>query len=136
MTGTKKITPPACALAQELETYAGQWSERTGIALETWALPAADVPERVTRGVLAVVHEALANVERHSGASSVSLAVTVGKSGLRMTISDNGAGYTSADPGSGFTAMRDAFAAIGGNLSIHSVPREGTTISGTVSDLR
>ncbi|MFC4014967.1 sensor histidine kinase [Nonomuraea purpurea] len=120
----------AGALAGELESCLARWSERTGITVETWALPAAGVPSRVSSGVLAVLGEALSNVERHSGARSVSVAVTVGGRGLRITVSDNGSGFAGGREGRGIAGMRAALAALGGHLSVNGVPGEGTTVSG------
>ncbi|WP_157244337.1 sensor histidine kinase [Nonomuraea typhae] len=120
------------SLAEELEGYLSEWGERTGITVETWALPSADVPPSIARGVLAAIQEALANVEQHSGARTVSIAVTAGKSGLRMTVSDDGEGFHAANAGRGITRMRARFAEIGGSLSINSVRGEGTTVTGVV----
>ncbi|MEV0592527.1 sensor histidine kinase [Nonomuraea cavernae] len=121
------------SLAEALETDLTEWSERTGIRVETWALPAAEVPSRIAQAVLSAIREALANVEAHSGAEMVSIAVTAGGGGLRMTVSDHGAGF---DPGRaaerGIARMRAAFADVGGSLSVNSVPGEGTTITGVV----
>jgi signal transduction histidine kinase len=119
-------------LAEALESYLADWSERTGIAVETWALPATDVPSRVSDSVMAVLCEALDNVERHSRARTVSIAVTSGKSGLRMTVSDNGRGFPVAEAARGIARMRAAFAEVGGSLSVNSVHGEGTTVSGVV----
>ncbi|WP_378787571.1 sensor histidine kinase [Nonomuraea fastidiosa] len=102
------------SLAEALESCLADWSERTGIRVETWALPATDVPSRVSSGVMTTLREALSNVERHSRARTVSIAVTVGKSGLRMTISDDGQGFDPATPGRGIARMRAAFAEAGG----------------------
>ncbi|MFI6387906.1 sensor histidine kinase [Nonomuraea sp. NPDC050547] len=120
------------SLAEELEGCLGDWGERTGITVETWALPTVEVPQPIARAVLAVVQEALANVERHSGARVVSVAVTAGKSGLRMTVSDDGDGFHAADVGRGITRMRAHFVEIGGSLSVSSVRGEGTTVTGVV----
>ncbi|MEO3789735.1 ATP-binding protein [Nonomuraea sp. B10E15] len=120
------------SLAEALEACLIEWSERTGIEVETWALPATDVPSRVTRGVMAAMGEALSNVERHSRAKTVSIAVTAGRSGLRMTVSDNGKGDPAPLTGRGIARMRAAFAEIGGSLSVNSVPGEGTTVTGVV----
>ncbi|GAA3553943.1 hypothetical protein GCM10022419_037890 [Nonomuraea rosea] len=124
------------SLAEALESYLAEWSERTGIVVETWALPATDVPSRVSNGVMAAMREALSNVELHSRARTVSIAVTVGKSGLRMTVSDNGQGFPVTGQGRGIARMRAAFAEIGGSLSVNSVHGEGTTISGVVPKQR
>lgn len=120
------------SLVEELESCLAEWSERTGIAVETWALPRTDVPSPVSGAVMTVLHEALSNVERHSGARTVSIAVTAGKKGLRMTVSDNGRGFLAAGPARGIARMRAAFAEIGGTLSVNSVLGQGTTVSGAV----
>ncbi|UBU16519.1 sensor histidine kinase [Nonomuraea gerenzanensis] len=120
------------SLAEALESYLAEWSERTGITVETWALPATDVPSRVSSGVMTTMREALSNVELHSRARTVSIAVTVGKSGLRMTVSDNGQGFPSVRAGRGIARMRAALAEVGGTLSVNSVQGEGTTVTGVV----
>jgi signal transduction histidine kinase len=122
------------SLAEALESHLAEWSERTGINVEVWALPATDVPSRIAAGVLTAVREALDNVEKHSGARVVSVAVTAGKRGLRMTVSDHGQGFAagSGGTGRGICRMRAAFAEIGGTLSVNSVRGEGTTVTGVV----
>ncbi|KAB8192642.1 hypothetical protein FH608_024425 [Nonomuraea phyllanthi] len=120
------------SLAEALESHLAEWSERTGIAVETWALPATDVPARVAGAVMAAMREALSNVELHSRARVVSIAVTTSTSGLRMTVSDNGQGCSLTSAGSGIARMRAAFAEIGGSLSVNSVLGEGTTVTGVV----
>ncbi|NUP65495.1 MAG: hypothetical protein HOV96_06745 [Nonomuraea sp.] len=130
MTGIMNETRPA--LAGELESLCARWSERTGIAVELWALPAGQVAEPLARGVLTVVREALANIERHSAATTASLAVTAGPTGVRLTVSDNGRGFATARPGGGTTRMRQAVTALGGRLSVHGVPGEGVTVTGVI----
>ncbi|MEU4403508.1 ATP-binding protein [Streptosporangium sp. NPDC023963] len=121
------------SLAQALEEHLTEWAERTGIAVEIWALPARDVPPGVARAVLAALGEALSNVERHSGARVVSVAVTFGRGGLRMTVSDNGIGFFGEAKGRGVAAMRTHFEQLGGSCSVNGVPGEGTTVTGVVS---
>ncbi|MEU8378672.1 ATP-binding protein [Streptosporangium sp. NPDC048865] len=120
------------SLAQALEEHLTEWAERTGIAVEIWALPALDVPSVTAGAVLTALGEALANVERHSGARVVSVAVTFGRAGLRMTVSDNGIGFFGEARGRGVTAMRACFERLGGTLSVNGVPGEGTTVTGAV----
>ncbi|WP_061294778.1 sensor histidine kinase [Herbidospora cretacea] len=119
-------------LKPALQEYLSDWSARTGIAVETWALPDAPLPSAVVRAVYAVVAEALTNVDRHSGARHVAIAVTVGATGLRMTISDEGVGFSEGTTGRGLAAMKANFVEIGGTLSINSVLGSGTTLSGVV----
>ncbi|MGW2217856.1 sensor histidine kinase, partial [Nonomuraea sp. NPDC001684] len=109
------------SLAEALEGLLAQWSERTGITVETWALPGTDVPSRVSGGVMETMREALSNVERHSRARTVAVAVTTGPSGLRLTVSDDGQGFAEGGAGRGIARMRAAFAELGGTLSVNGV---------------
>ncbi|MEV7009382.1 ATP-binding protein [Streptosporangium sp. NPDC051022] len=120
------------SLAQALEEHLAEWAESTGITVEIWALPGRDVPVRIARAVLATLGEALSNVERHSRARVVSVAVTLGSAGLRMTVSDNGIGFAGPVTGRGVTVMRTHFTEVGGTLSVNGVPGEGTTVTGVV----
>lgn len=124
--------PEGRSLAQALEEHLAEWAQSTGIAVEIWALPDREVPVKVARAVLATLGEALANIERHSRATVVSVAVTLGPGGLRMTVSDDGIGFSGPATGRGVTAMRAHFADLGGTLGVHGVPGEGTTVSGVV----
>ncbi|MFI7461782.1 sensor histidine kinase [Nonomuraea sp. NPDC049646] len=124
------------SLAEALEGLLTQWSERTGITVETWALPGTDVPARVSGGVMETMREALSNVERHSRARTVAVAVTTGPSGLRLTVSDDGQGFAEGGAGRGIARMRAAFAELGGTLSVNGVPGEGTTVSGAIPTRR
>ncbi|WP_203982578.1 sensor histidine kinase [Sphaerisporangium rufum] len=142
-------------LTRAVEEYLTEWSERTGVTVEVWAMPGAPagdvhtaasgavpdvapgavpdvVPAAVAEAVYAVLVEALGNVERHSRAQAVSIALTVGRSGLRLTISDNGAGFRPGRTGRGLDMMKRRFREVGGTLTINSVVGEGTTISGTI----
>lgn len=119
-------------LAAILEERLDAWSRQTGIAVEIWALPSRQVPARVADNVLRTIREALDNVERHSGARTVSLALTTGRSGLRLTVSDDGRGFAPGPGGRGLVLMRACFAELGGTLSVTSVPGAGTTVTGVV----
>jgi signal transduction histidine kinase len=88
--------------------------------------------------LLHVAQEALHNVHRHSGASSVEVTVKADRSGgggageaVRLEVADDGAGF---DPGTtgegpGIAAMRAAAAAVGGTVTVESRPGLGTTVS-------
>ncbi|MEV1004019.1 ATP-binding protein [Nonomuraea sp. NPDC050202] len=122
---------PAGTAAAALH-YLTDWSGRTRIGLEIWALPRTDLSLRATNCLTTALSEALSNVERHSGAKLVSIAITyTAEHVLRMTVSDDGTGFDRAKvpTGSGIARMRAAFAELGGGLSVHSVPGAGTTIS-------
>ncbi|GII83837.1 hypothetical protein Ssi03_18270 [Sphaerisporangium siamense] len=120
------------SLARAIEDYLTEWSERTGITVEVWAMPKDRVTGPVADAVYAVVTEALTNVERHSGAHTVSIALTTGGAGLRLTVSDNGIGFPPGRTGRGMDLMKLRFSQVGGVLTINSVVGEGTTVSGRI----
>ncbi|MDP9861606.1 MULTISPECIES: ATP-binding protein [Streptosporangium] len=120
------------SLAQALEEHLAEWAERTGTVAEIWALPGDDVDPRTARAVMATLGEALSNVERHSRAGAVSLAVTLGRGGLRMTVSDDGVGFSGPAAGRGIAVMRAEFAGLGGTLTVNGVEGGGTTVTGVV----
>ncbi|MEV4892775.1 ATP-binding protein [Nonomuraea sp. NPDC055795] len=123
-------------LRRELEIHLADWSQRTGIAVETWALPAESVSGLVANTALACILEALSNVERHSQAQTVSIAVTVKRDGLRLTVSDDGRGFHEAGEGKGMAIMRTRMAAVGGSCSIKGTPGGGTTVTGVIPRVR
>ncbi|MFD9942366.1 sensor histidine kinase [Nonomuraea sp. NPDC059023] len=123
-------------LRRELEIHLADWSQRTGIAVETWALPAGPVSGPVADTALACILEALSNVERHSQAQTVSIAVTVNRRDLRLTVSDDGRGFHEAVDGKGMAIMRTRMAAVGGSCSINGTPGGGTTVTGVIPRAR
>ncbi|MFI6536443.1 sensor histidine kinase [Nonomuraea sp. NPDC050547] len=123
-------------LRRELAHHLADWSRRTGIALETWALPAEPVSGPVANAALACIMEALSNVERHSRARTVSIAVTMNQGGLRLTVSDDGRGFREAEDGRGMAIMRARMASVGGSCSIDGTPGAGTTVTGVIPHTR
>ncbi|GIH91868.1 sensor histidine kinase [Planobispora siamensis] len=120
-------------LGEALRDLLTGWSECTGIAVEVWALPRGRMPAQIAGSVLVVVSGALSNVARHSGARTVSVAVTATPGELRLTVSDDGRGFAGPARGPGLAAVEASFAAVGGRLAVRSVPGEGTTVSGAVA---
>ncbi len=79
-----------------------------------------------------VAQEALRNVARHSGASSVEIALRAVGDGLELAVRDNGAGFDptrkQGRPSLGFSGMRQRLALVDGELLIDSAPGGGTSI--------
>lgn len=78
--------------------------------------------------------EALQNAAKHSGASSVAIALDPRADGaLNFEVRDDGKGFDleGSKPGSGLTNMRNRLAAVGGEVTITSAPGEGTIVTGT-----
>ncbi|SDI07874.1 hypothetical protein [Nonomuraea jiangxiensis] len=105
-----------------------EWSLRTGIKVEIWAMPAKPLPTSIAEIVHGTIEEVLQEVERQAHARTVSIVLTVATGGLRLTISDDGYGRASEAYEDRLHGRRVAFRSLGGALSVNSVPGEGTTV--------
>ncbi|GAB4093251.1 sensor histidine kinase [Flaviaesturariibacter terrae] len=95
-------------------------------------VPPVRVSGDVRRQVYLAVREALHNCLKHSGASLCRLSMTYGPEGLRIEVHDDGAGLpaqrSSSAFSSGMRSMQQRMAYTGGQLRIHSNPKQGTRI--------
>jgi signal transduction histidine kinase len=78
--------------------------------------------------------EALQNVAKYAGATSVVIRLRGVGDELRFSVSDDGAGFDPAARayGTGLRGMADRLEALGGDLLVDSAPGRGTTVSGRV----
>ena len=79
--------------------------------------------------------EALNNVAKYAGASSVEIRLRQNEGELRFEVADDGVGFDTAGArnGSGLQGMSDRLDAIGGRLDVVSAPGAGTTVMGRLS---
>jgi two-component system sensor histidine kinase UhpB len=86
-----------------------------------------DLGEGLTLAVFRAVQEALTNVLKHAGASTVGLAVATRDGHLEATIEDDGRGATEGLTGAGvgLVGMRERVAALGGSLEAGPRPERG-----------
>ena len=83
-----------------------------------------------------IAQEALRNVERHAGATTVRVAITFGEEEVRLEVADDGRGFTPEVPSEGFArsgrlgilGMQERATLIGARLTISSRPGEGTRV--------
>ncbi len=78
--------------------------------------------------VHSIVREALLNVERHSGANSVSVSVVVDDDHLIARVADDGRGFDAGHHGHGISGMRERADWIGATLDIES-SGDGTRVT-------
>jgi len=80
--------------------------------------------------LLRVCQEALTNVRRHAGASSVRVLLSYCDNEVRLEVADDGAGFDPELPAAGYglRGMRARVSEIGGELTVRSVPGNGTTV--------
>ena len=105
-------------------------SERTGIVIGLKGdKDEIDLNEPLATAVYRMVQEALTNVARHSGASSVEVEVRKTDS-LYVSVRDNGRGLR-PDPNHksyGLLGIRERARTLGGNAQIYSPPEGGTIV--------
>jgi len=129
-------------LVSYIAQYAQEYFRKTGIECEL------RIPERVSVQPLSsqsrhhlflAVHEALANILKHSGATHASVTMTCRSRDFEIVISDNGSGFDpvtseSNSPSSaagfcnGLGNMRRRLGELGGRCVIESRMGHGTTI--------
>jgi two-component system, NarL family, sensor kinase len=79
------------------------------------------------------VLEALQNAMKHSGATSVQVALDDRGGGLEFQVRDDGVGFDPAKmTGQGLVNMQDRIAALEGTLTIDSQPGRGTVLAGRI----
>jgi NarL family two-component system sensor histidine kinase LiaS len=125
-------------LAGALEGYLTNWSRQTGIAASIRIQGEQETSLEIEQALFRVAQEALANIARHSHATTVDLHLLWGRAGLTMTIQDNGHGFDverAARKGTGLWSMRQRISAVAGTLRISS-STEGTQLEVRVSHLQ
>jgi two-component system, NarL family, sensor histidine kinase DegS len=133
------LRPPALAdqgLFVALRRYAADFQKHFGIPTEV------DLPEISDRlsptkeaAIFRIVQEALQNVQKHGGASRVSVRGAADSTVLILSIEDNGRGFDIAKVASrharnlGLISMRERAELVGAQLQVTSAPGQGTRIS-------
>jgi signal transduction histidine kinase len=124
--------PVAPSLAEELEQVAHHAADRAGLRLDLRLARSIDLPPESRIELSRVVHETIANVARHAGATSVCVELSA-EHGTRLVVSDDGAGFDpsrseAGRPGFGILGMGERVRALGGELRIVSRPERGTRV--------
>ncbi|WP_018605246.1 cache domain-containing protein [Uliginosibacterium gangwonense] len=110
------------ALSQMLEEF----ELRSHLQVRLKAEDNPSMPEAVATALFRVVQEALNNIERHSGATEVTVTLMNRQQALRLSITDNGMGFDPTDileqprSGLGLSSMRERIETLGGLLTIRS----------------
>jgi signal transduction histidine kinase len=86
------------------------------------------LPEHVEVAAYYVVAEALTNAAKHARPTAIRIAADVVDGRLRLTVRDDGIGGADPANGSGLTGLTDRVEALGGTITVHSPPGEGTTL--------
>jgi signal transduction histidine kinase len=125
-------------LEEALEQLVRRFGQRSGIRA-SWSLRGAPTPLLPVQAnaIYRIAEEALSNVERHSGATSLDVALEYG-AGISLEIHDDGSGF---DPHSvdrdhyGLIGIRERATLVDGIVDIASAPGAGTTLAVRITDL-
>jgi signal transduction histidine kinase len=101
-------------------------------------LPDRALPPDVRHNIFLIVKEALTNALKHAHAREVLVRAQATETSLALSVEDDGGGFDAAaepaaNKGNGLGNMRRRAEAIGGQLTIESVQRQGTRVRLTVN---
>jgi two-component system, NarL family, sensor histidine kinase UhpB len=121
-----------------LEHFIAEWRSRLpSVAIELRTADDLD-PIDETRGLVIyrLVQEAMTNMSRHSGAAHVSIRIerppTMDRIQVMITDDGRGANLEVTRGGLGLIGMRERVAALGGELTLVSVPSKGFTVGASL----
>jgi two-component system, NarL family, sensor histidine kinase UhpB len=127
-------------LVPAIEAQLKRFSAQTGIEIRmiTEGEPN-DLPEVVQTAIYRVAQEALANVQRHAGATVVELDLEEEAGRVELRVLDDGRGFdpggipragtTPPGAGLGLSGMAERARLVGGELDVRSAPGGGTTVT-------
>jgi signal transduction histidine kinase len=116
------------SVATTLRRTLDRFAQDTGLTV-TAELPDIDLDQRTRVALLRCTQESLANVRKHSGASTVGVVLGEVPGGVELEITDDGDGFVVAESrGFGLDGMRRRLAELDGELTVTSSPGYGTRI--------
>ncbi len=119
-----------------LREYLRKYSRQTGIVtnLACEGDIRRSLSPRAEVQMLRVVQEALTNTRKHAGAHRATVRIECSGTGTTLTIEDDGSGFdpaivaSSMEGGFGLASMRERVEQVGGTITVHTAPNEGTRI--------
>jgi two-component system NarL family sensor kinase len=119
-------------LTPALDALCHNFAERTGVPVHFEAATFTDdLKPGASTALYRVAQEAFNNVERHSGATEITIRLWSAKGRARMTVADNGKGFDDKRPGSGGLGLRnmqERMAHFKGLLLVRTSP-QGTSLT-------
>ena len=99
------------------------------------------LPAGVEAALLRICQESLANMLKHANASQAAVTLVFDDSQVRLEVQDNGIGFDPEIPhtrgpdsgGFGLINMRERARLLGGELTVHSEPGQGSIVEATLS---
>ncbi len=124
-------------LEAAIEWHVREFENRTGIACRLHSdLGGVRVDSKRAMTIFRILQEALTNVARHSGSTSVDIRLTADRDRLRLEVEDDGRGLPEdrreVVQSLGVLGMRERARSLGGDLSIGRASRSGTVVTLTI----
>lgn len=137
MTELRPAILDSVGLAAAAECYVGQFETRTGISCRfRSSLDGAVIDAARSTALFRILQEALTNVARHAGASTVAIRLTAGASRAVLAVTDNGGGIPEeriTDARSlGLLGMRERARSLGGDFVVRRGADRGTMAEVTI----
>jgi signal transduction histidine kinase len=138
MQGSRPLTVTGGTLPSFLSDLVNRFQSDTGIAA-TFVCDAATEPLHPTwcADIARIAQEALVNVRKHSGATTVTLRLSGNDNGLTLRVDDNGRGFAFAGrldndalwhQAQGPLVIKERARAIGGRVTVESTPGRGASV--------
>ncbi len=100
---------------------------RAGLPVEL-EISVGRLDQAIEAAVYFLCSEALTNGAKHAQATGMAVSVTQSPGRLLVEIADDGAGGADPAKGTGLRGLADRIEALGGRLSVESLPRQGTRL--------
>jgi signal transduction histidine kinase len=135
-TRTLALAPETFSLPEALRHLAENVRGQTSVDLQIDGQTDGYLPQTLLV-LYRVAQEGLTNVQKHAGASRVTVALSLGERTATLEVDDNGAGFDVSSPsvsqpvvgaGYGLRGLRERVELIGGTLALGSTPGQGTTL--------
>ncbi|HUR74656.1 MAG TPA: histidine kinase [Sporichthya sp.] len=123
---------PAIVIDAGLRVALETLAERPGLPVDLSVDLPGRLPDHAEIAAYYVVAEALANTNKHAGASRVSARAQIEGDLVRVSVADNGCGGAVPAPGSGLQGLADRVSALGGSLTVESPAGQGTTVTADI----
>src|SRR6185369_3709818 len=128
----RPATLDALGLVATIKWHVARFREMTGIAMDLRLPEYIRLSRSRSTAIFRIIQEALTNVAKHAGASTVCIAIRKYSGELIIKISDNGVGLTESSQSKsgsfGLIGMYERAHYLGGELSITGTPGVGTRL--------
>ena len=117
-----------------LLTALQKYGEKLGLATRTQAAGIRELPRAIEEALWRIGQEALNNAHKHAGVAEVEVTLVLNSATAVLRVSDKGRGITkkqrleSTSTSIGLSSMKERTEALGGQITITSKYRSGTTI--------